>query len=122
MNPVSKFQMMYRYCNPVSCSSCELEDFHTEAFHSQPSPKLHSSAVVAQVLCRSVMFPLSLFTLMCRSVEEIMNQHIVLVPDECLSGQLEAKIGELVARTGVSSDFKPKAKQRDILGRDVQVI
>ena len=59
---------------------------------------------------------------MNRSVEEIMNHHIVLVPDECLSGEVEAKTGELVAKTGISSDFKPKAKERDIVGQDVQVI
>ena len=52
---------------------------------------------------------------MSRSVEEIINRHLVLVPDESLTG-------ELVAKTGVSSDFKPKAKERDIVGQDVQVI
>ena len=59
---------------------------------------------------------------MSRSVEEIMNHYLVLVPDESLSGEFEAKTGELVAKTGISSDFKPKAKQREIVGRDVQVI
>ena len=68
------------------------------------------------------MIPLPLFTLMSRSVEEIMKHHIVLVPDECLSGELEAKTRELAAKTGISSDFKPKAKRRDIDGRDFQVI
>ena len=122
MDPAYKFHMLYRCCDSVPCSTCELEDFHTEAFPSEPSPKLHSSAVVAEVLCRSIMFPLPLFTLMSRSVEEIMNRHLVSVPDESLSGELEAKTGQLVAKTGVSSDFKPKAKQREIVGRDVQVI
>ena len=55
-------------------------------------------------------------TLMSRSVEEIINRHLVLVPDESLTG-------ELVAKTGVSSDFKPKAKNRDVVvGQDIQVI
>ena len=122
MDPASKFQMLYRCCNPVPCSTCELEDFHSEEFPSEPTPKLHSSAVVAEVLCRSVMFPLPLLTLMSRSVEEIMNRHLVSVPDESLRGELEAKTGQLVAKTGVSSDFKPKGKKRDVVGQDVQVI
>ena len=68
------------------------------------------------------MFPLPLFTLMSRSVEEIVNRHLVSVPDESLSGGLVAKTGELVTKTGVSSDFKPKAKKRDVVEQDVQVI
>ena len=59
---------------------------------------------------------------MSRSVEEIVNRHLVSVPDESLSGGLVAKTGELVTKTGVSSDFKPKAKKRDVVEQDVQVI
>ena len=51
-----------------------------------------------------------------------MNHYLVSVPDESLSGEFEAKTGELVAKTGISSDFKPKAKKRDVVGQDVQVI
>ena len=59
---------------------------------------------------------------MSRSVEEIMNRHLVSVPNESLSGEQVARTGQLVAKTGVSSAFKPKGKKRDVLGQDVQVI
>ena len=51
-----------------------------------------------------------------------MNRHLVSVPNESLSGEQVARTGQLVAKTGVSSDFKPKGKNRDVLGQDVQVI